>query len=157
MLYGHPKGAPGGTAAVFPVIDGSVYERGLVDQFFDLRDQIVASDGYTVAIGEDLGIIGPESSNVVPADTAPDLRSITTNGNTVNISGSMQGMTVMRVEYAAKGQTYSSVAVITNLPATFTIAKTSPTAPEVGTIRSIFMKMNADFGMYSPNYNETLA
>gem|GEM_PF-5624163 len=73
------------------------------------------------------------------------------------LTPSMQGLPVMRLEYAAKGQTYSSVAVITNLPAVITVAKASPTAPEVRTIRSIFMKMNADFGTYSPNYNVTLA
>jgi len=29
--------------------------------------------------------------------------------------------------------------------------------PQVGTIRSIFIQKNADFGNYSPNYDVTLA
>ena len=77
--------------------------------------------------------------------------------NYVTITGSMQGMPVMRVEYAAKGQTYGSVAVITNLPATIQIPMTNPNVPQLGTIRSIFVKKNADFGNYSPNYDVTLA
>jgi len=156
VLYGQPKGKGAGIAPVFPDLNGSTYERGLVDQFFELRDQIVASSGYTLAIGEDLGIVGTESSNLVPAETTPELKTVSASTNYVTITGSMQGMPVMRVEYATKGQTYGNVAIITNLPATIEIPKVNPNNPEVGTIRTIFMKKNADFGNYSPNYDVTL-
>lgn len=158
VLYGQPKGQPGGKAPVFPVINGEDYNRGLVDSFFEIRDQIVANNGYTLAMGEDLGIVGSESSaSRGPAETTPELKTVSTSTNHVTINGSMQGMPVMRVEYAPKGQTYSSVAIVTNLPATFAVPKVNPNTPELGTIRTIFVKKNADFGNYSPNYDVTLA
>lgn len=157
VLYGEPKGLVGPTAPVFPVIDGAAFTRGTVDQFFDLRDQIVANSGYTLAMGEDLGLVGAEQQNLVPSETAPELKTVSTSTNMVTINGSMQGLPVMRVEYAAKGQTYGTVAIVTNLPATFEIPMADPDNPEVGTIRSIFVKKNADFGNYSPNYDVTLA
>lgn len=157
VLYGEPKGSEGPKAPVFPVIDGSAYTCGLVDQFFELRDQIVANKGYTVAMGEDLGFIGPETGGLVPSLTAPELKTVSTSKNFVTITGSMEGMPVMRVEYAPKGETYGSVAIVTNLPATFEVPMTNPDVPELGTIRTIFVKKNADFGNYSPNYDVTLA
>ena len=134
-----------------------MYDRGLVDDFFDLRDQIVANNGYTVAMGEDLGIVGSEQQGLLPADTTPELKTVSANSNMVTITGSMQGLPVMRVEYAAKGQTYSSVAIITNLPAMIEIPMVNPNVPQLGTIRTIYLKNNAEFGNYSPNYDVTLA
>lgn len=157
VLYGEPKGTPGPKAPVFPLIDGSIFNRGLVDQFFELRDQIVASNGYSLAMGEDLGIVGAEHAGKVPADTTPELKTVSASSNVVTITGSMQGMPAMRVEYAAKGQTYGSVAVITNLPAQITVPMANPNVPQLGTIRTIFIKKNADYGNYSPNYDVTLA
>jgi len=155
VMYGEPKGSPVGMAPLFPVIDGAAFVCGMVDQFFDLRDQIVANAGYTLAMGEDLGIVGPEIPGKIPSETAPDLRTVSTSSNVITITGSMQGLPVMRVEYAEKGQTYSSVAIVTNLPATIEVPMVDDT-PQVGTIRSIFVKNNADFGNYSPNYDVTL-
>lgn len=157
VLYGEPKGTPSGKAPTFPVIDGSVYDRGLVDDFFDLRDQIVANNGYTLSMGEDLGIVGSEQQGLLPADTTPELKTVSANSNMVTITGSMQGLPVMRVEYAAKGQTYSSVAIITNLPAMIEIPMVNPNVPQLGTIRTIYLKNNTEFGNYSPNYDVTLA
>ena len=157
VLYGEPKGLVGPKAPLFPVIDGSNFTRGTIDQFVDLRDQIVANPGYTLAMGEDLGLVGAEQQNLIPADTAPELKTVSASSNYVTITGSMQGMPVMRVEYAAKGQTYGSVAIVTNLPATIQIPMDNPNVPQLGTIRSIFVKKNEDFGHYSPNYDVTLA
>ena len=56
-----------------------------------------------------------------------------------------------------KGQTYGTVAIVTNLPATIEIPMADPDVPQVGMIRSIFVKKNADFGNYSPNCDVTLA
>lgn len=157
VLFGGPKGMPGGKAPLFPIIDGALYNRGLVDEFFELRDQIAANSGYTLSMGEDLGIVGQESSGLIPSETSPELKTVTASTNYVTINGSMQGMPVMRIEYAAKGQTYGSVAIVTNLPATIEIPMVNPNVPQVGTIRSIFVRKNADFGNYSPNYDVTLA
>lgn len=156
VLYGEPKGNPAPKPPVFPVI-GDEYTCGMVDQLFDLRDQIVANSNYTIAMGEDLEIVGPEQQGLIPSETSPELKAVTANSNLVTITGSMQGLPVMRVEYAAKGQTYSSVAVVTNLPATFEIPMVDPDVPQLGTIRTIYLKNNAPFGNYSPNYDVTLA
>lgn len=157
VLYGEPQGTAGPAAPVFPLIDGSIFTRGAVDQFFELRDQIVANDGYTEAMGEDLGLVGAEQQGLVPSETAPELKTVSASTNVVTITGSMQGLPAMRVEYAAKGQTYGTVAVITNLPAQITVPMANPNVPQLGTIRTIFIKKNADFGNYSPNYDVTLA
>lgn len=157
VLYGEPKGSPVSLAPVFPVIGQPTYNRGAVNMFFELRDQIVANAGYTEAIGMDLGLVGSEVPPPTPSDTAPVLKTVSASSNFVTITGSMQGMPVMRVEWKPQGQTYSSVAFVTNLPATIQIPKAQPENPENGQIRSIFVKNNGDFGSYSPNYDVTLA
>ncbi len=62
VLTGEPVGTTAPAAPVFPVIGAVVYKLGSLTQFVKLREQIVASPGYTVAIGEDLGIVGGRSA-----------------------------------------------------------------------------------------------
>lgn len=156
VLYGDPKGSPAPKPPLFPVL-GEDYTCGMVDQLFDLRDQIVANSGYTIAMGEDLEIVGAEQQPLVPSQTFPELKAVTANSNMVTITGSMQGLPVMQVEFCPKGQTYGTVAIVTNLPATFEIPMVDPEVPQLGTIRTIYLKNNAPFGNYSPNYDVTLA
>ncbi len=158
VLYGEPKGTPVSMAPVFPVIGQPTYNRGAVNSFFELRDQIVSNAAYTESIGEDLGLVGAEQPAPDPSATAPELKTVSASSNFVTMTGSMQGMPVMRVEYAPAGSTtFSSVGIVTNLPATVQIPRTNPNIPERGMIRSVFVKRNADFGTYSPNYDVTLA
>ena len=49
-------GDPLPAAPVFAAIGALTGKIGIEDRFFEIRDIIVKSDGYTVAIGEDLMI-----------------------------------------------------------------------------------------------------
>jgi hypothetical protein len=157
VFYGEPFGTPAPAAPVFPVIGVVTYTRGVVKEFFDLRDLIVASPGYNVGIGEDLGIVGAEIAPIAPDLVSPNLKASTSAGYTVNLAGSMQGMDAMRVEYAPKGGNFTTVAFLTNTPGGFQITPANPNNPETGHIRAVFIKKNADFGNYSADYPVTLS
>ena len=157
VFFGEPFGEPAPVPPVFPVGGSPAYTRGVVKQFFAFRDMIVSLPNYTMAIGEDLGIIGPAITPVPEASVTPDLRTSVTNGNFVNLVGSMQGMDALRVEYAPQGGQFSTVAFLTKTPGGFTINSQDPNQPQNGQIRAIFIKKNADYGNYSPNYPVTVA
>ena len=157
VFYGEPTGSPAPAAPVFPVVGAMTCTLGTVKQFFALRDLIVSMPGYNVAIGEDLGIVGATVPPPSPAGMTPDLKAVTSTGYWVNLSGSMKGMDALRVEYAPKGGNFSTVAFLTNTPAGFQITPTTPNQPEMGQIRAVFIKKNADFGNYSANYPVTVS
>ncbi|HRI02789.1 MAG TPA: hypothetical protein PLL77_03505 [Pyrinomonadaceae bacterium] len=157
------KGSPAGDAApappVYPtytvVTDSFI---GILTEFRELRDVIVASPGYTTAIGEDLMIVKPATEKLVEADAAPELKVATAAGYEVTVSGSMQGMDAMRVEYQRAGSaTWATVAFLTKTPGTFTITPATPGTPENGRIRAVFIKKNEQFGNFSPEYPVTLS
>lgn len=155
------EGGPVGTAApnppTFPEGDDVTYTRGVVKQFIELRDRLLTAKGYTEAIGEDLQLIGPEINKVAPDQVQPELKAKTSAGYYVSLSGSMQGMDGMRVEYARKGGSFSTVAYLTNTPGGFTITPAVAGEPETGQVRAVFMKKNADYGNYSASYSVTLS
>ncbi len=154
-------GGPVGTAATnppeFPSGDDITYTRGVVKQFIELRDRLLTAKGYTEAIGEDLQLIGPEINKIAPEFVQPELKTKTAAGYVVNLSGSMQGMDGMRVEYAPKGGSFATVAYMTNMPGSFSVTPAVPGDPEVGQVRAVFVKKNADYGNYSANYSVTLS
>ncbi len=159
IFNGSPAGdvapaAPAFSTVVMPV--GSFI--GIFDEFREFRELIVASPGYTVAIGEDLMIVAAETESRSEADTAPDLEVTTSTGYKVALAGSMQGMDAMRIEYKKKGAAgWSIAAFVTKLPAEFTITPATPGEPESGHIRAIFIKKNEEFGNFSPDYPVTVA
>ncbi len=157
VFYGEPTGKSAPQAPVFAVVGPVTYSRGVVTQFFALRDLIVALPDYTIDIGEDLGIVGAEIQKELAEETAPVLKTVTSTGYWVNLTGSMRGMDAMRVEYARKGGNFSTVAFLTNTPGGFQITPTDPNIPETGHIRAIYIKRNEDFGNYSPDYPVTLS
>ena len=131
---------------------------GILIEFRELRDIIVSSPGYTLAIGEDLMIVGTPQANAQPQDTAPSLKVVTSNNYAVKLSGSMQGMDAMRVEYYRKGSnTWQLVGYFTKMPGELTITPHVAGEPESGNIRAMFIKKNADFGNYSPEYAITVS
>ncbi|MGD9562941.1 MAG: hypothetical protein AB7F88_12925 [Pyrinomonadaceae bacterium] len=145
-------------APVFPVVGATTYPVGVVKSFIKLRDQIVASPSYTQAIGEDLGIVGAETGKPVLEFIMPDLKAATSTGYWVNLSGSMQGMDALRVEYSRDGgTTFQTVAFLTNTPGGFQITPQNPALPEKGVIRAVYIKRNAEIGNYSANYPVTLS
>jgi len=156
IFNGDPVGTSAPNPPVFPEGNDITYTRGVVAEFFELRDRLVVAKGYTDAIGEDLGIIGSETNNVVPDNVQPELKTKTAQGYQVNLSGSMQGMDALRVEYAPKGGNFAPVAFLTNTPGSFTVIPAVPGEPESGHIRAVFIKKNEEFGSYSADYPVTL-
>lgn len=157
VFYGEPEGNPAPAAPVFAPAEAADYTFGVVKQFFALRDLIVASPGYTEQIGDDLGIVGAEVLPKPENDVTPQLKTSTSNGYTVNISGSMQGMDAMRIEYAPKGGSFRTVAFLTNTPGGFQVSPATPGEPESGHIRAVYIKKNEEFGNFSPDYPVTLS
>lgn len=157
VFSAEPVGSDAPPAPVFPVVGAVTYKLGTVTQFFRLRDLIVASPGYTQGIGEDLGIVGATIIPTSPDQVQPQFKSVTVSGSTVNISGSMQGMDAMRVEYAPAGGSFRTVAFLTNTPGGFTLTRENPEVPETGQIRAVYIKKNAEYGNFSASYPVTVA
>jgi hypothetical protein len=157
VMYGSPAGQPSPAAPVFPVIGANDYTLGVVTQFFQLRDLIVASPGYNSQIGDDLGIVGTEIAPTPPDLVTPNLKPVTSAGFWVNLTGSMQGMDALRVEYARSGGQFSTVAFLTKTPGGFQITPQNPNQPESGHIRAVFIKKNAEYGNYSADYPVTVS
>ena len=158
IFTGEPVGDAAPAAPVFPTVGIVTYTLGVVTQLFDLRDRIVASPGYTQAIGEDLGIVGAETSRPAPSSITPDLRTETSTGYWVNLSGSMQGMDALKVEYSRDGGVnFTTVAFLTNTPGGFQITPQNPNQPEKGFIRAVYVRRNEEVGNYSPNYPVTVS
>lgn len=157
IFSAEPVGAPSPAAPVFPVVGAVTYTLGSVTQFFKLRDLIVASPGYSQAMGDDLGIVGAQVIPPAPDQMTPQFKSVTVNGATVNVSGSMQGMDALKIEYARKGGTFSTVAFLTNTPGGFAVNPATPGQPETGHIRAVFIKKNAEYGNYSADYPVTVS
>lgn len=157
IFEGGPVGSAAPNPPEFPNGPDITYTRGVVVEFTELRDRLITAKGYTEAIGEDLGIIGPEINKIAPDDVTPELKTRTSAGYVVNLSGSMQGMDGMRVEYAPKGGNFATVAFLTNTPGGFTVTPVVPGEPETGFVRAVFIKKNEDYGNFSANYPVTVS
>lgn len=157
VFFGEPTGGAAPPTPNFPDGGDFTFTLGVATQFFALRDQIVANNGYTSAMGEDLGIVGSEIVPQAPTNVTPSLKASVSMGNTVNLTGSMQGMDALRVEYAPKGGVFSTVAFLTKTPGGFLITPTNPSGAETGFVRAVFIKKNAEFGNFSPNYPVTVS
>jgi hypothetical protein len=157
VFTGDPKGAAVPPQPVFPVGAAPTYTRGVITQFFNVRDQIVSSPGYNESIGQDLGIVGAEILPVPPSQVAPALKPVVSQGNWINLSGSMQGMDALRIEYAPVGGEFKTVAFLTRTPGGFQLNGSLANQPETGQIRAIFVHKNEDYGNFSPNYTVTVS
>ena len=146
------EGADVPTPPAFPPPPSLSGGQAIVEQMYKFRRQIVSRPGYTSAIGRDLGIIGAEVSVTQPSMLAPDLRVSVSEGNAVSISGNMQKMQAIFIEYRPENGDWTRTAFLTNLPATVNIAPQNSLAAERGSIRAVFYKKNAPCGNYSPDY-----
>ncbi len=156
---GSPVNDPAPMPPVYPTYNAVANSFiGIFVEFRDLREAIVAAANYTQAIGEDLMIVAIKSEGIAPSEMVPSLKVSTATGYKVNISGSMQGMDAMRVEYLRKGSSeWVTVAFLTKLPAEFTITPAAAGVPEIGNIRAIYIQKNADVGNFSPQYEITIS
>lgn len=157
VFIGEPTGGAMEPAPIFPVVGTVTYQKGVVKQIFALRDLIVASPGYTPAIGEDLGIVGTYTTPSSPDTMTPQFKAVTTSGYSVNLTGSMQGMDAMRVEYAPKGGEFRTVAFLTNTPGGFQVTPSAPGQPETGYVRAVYIKRNVEVGNFSADYPVTVS
>lgn len=157
VLNGELEGTNAPAPPAFSSGGSPSYKVGSLKLFFKLRARIVSSPGYTMAIGEDLGIVGVEGTARPASDVTPRLRATVVNGNTVSISGSLQGMDALRVEYSKTGGEFAAVAFLTKTPGGFQINTAAPNTPETGFIRAVFIKKNEEYGNFSPNYPVTVS
>lgn len=164
VFSGDPMGTPMSDPPAFVAPPDMSFIRGCVKQFNRIRDQIVSNDNYTEAIGEDLGLIGPEITPPSPNATQPNLKITTASSenplsgtDSLVISGSMQNMSGMKLIYTPKGGAPREVGFVTSMPVTITITKTDPNEPESGSLQAQYYKKNQPFGNLSPSYPITLA
>jgi hypothetical protein len=151
-LLGEQIGTPAGPAPAFPVLGDPGYETGSLRQFFRYRDLIMALPGYTEAIGKDLMLIGAEPAPASELDIAPEISVRPLGSDLVNISGSMQGNSVLKVEYMPDGGDWREIGIVTNLPVKLEVDRDDPRTPERGWFRAIFYNKNRTVGTYSPDY-----
>jgi hypothetical protein len=157
IFRGEPKGSAAPDPPVFPVGSPVISGLGVVSQFFEVREQLVANPAFTEAIGEDLMLLGPLKDDAIEAEVAPSLKLATRNGYRIEIAGSMKGYPQMRVEWRAKGQTsWQLMAFLTKLPAEIVITPGTPGDPQSGELRAVYFRDNAQYGIYSPNYPLTV-
>lgn len=162
IFNGDPVGTVAPAPPEFNLPPDGDFSRGCLKQFSKLREQIMSNNNYTDAMGEILGLIGPEVPPIDPSQTQPNLKmTVTGEGSftgtdSLVISGSMQNNGAMKVMYTPKGGVPREVAFVTSLPATITITKTDPNEPESGTIQAQFYKKNQPVGTPSPSYPVTL-
>jgi len=84
IFTGEPIGATAPAAPIFAATPTGTFTLGIVKQIFALRELIVASPGYTEAIGEDLGIVGTQQPNKPESDVTPQLKTATSLGYQIN-------------------------------------------------------------------------
>ena len=157
FLKGEPVGDTLPAAPVFGAIGVVTGTIGIIKRFREIRELIVASPGYTEAIGEDLQIVGAEIGPTPEGAIVPDLKVTVAPAYKINVSGKMQGANAIRFEYKRNGGDWVSLGFLVKMPGSLTITPQTPGQPEAGTIRAIFVKDNQDFGNFSPEYAVTVS
>jgi len=126
---------------------------GIKKRLRALLKRIKAAAGYTVQIGEDLGLIENDPGALNPDSITADIKVRALMDGKVEIVFSKQGMEAIRVDFRRKGDvtwmlagTYTSSAGIHDTPSV------PPGEPETREYRAIMMKKNVPIGNMSPIY-----
>lgn len=129
----------------------------IVGEFRVLMEDVKNSDNYTVAIGKDLMIEPPEGEDLnLDELTAEGKVTALADSGMVRISGSLQGMRAMRVEWREKGsQKFLFIGQLDKLPGEVEVP--AENLPVSGEIRLSLMENNERIGNYSPNYPLTVS
>ena len=115
----------------------------------------VGSNRACIGGNAPFGVVAPTPP---PTDIAPNLKVTTSQGYEVNVAGTMQSMSGLRIQYKRQGGSgWATVGFLTNLPGSFEITPFAPGQSEMGNLRAIFIKKNVDFGDFSPEYPVTLS
>lgn len=151
VFYGTPEGDPVTPAPVFPVVGPVSATRGLVTQFFGVRDQILSMPAYTDVIGEDLGLVG---SVVAPPDlltfkpTIQVFPSQTGYLYTV-VVGNRGASDQWHVEYRPKGGQWASAGTFTGKSADIVFTPAQSGDPFALEVRTQLKKKNENYGQLS--------
>jgi hypothetical protein len=159
ILKGQPKGDPAPSPSIFPPFGSTVVPRlGILQEFFEYRDLILASPGYNPGIGEDLMLLGSGKKEVDEGQITPELKVTTGVGYEVIVGGSLKGADALRVEYAHAGtEDWKLVAFFTKLPGEAVVTPTTPGQAEKGRVRGTLIRKNEAYGNPSPEYPVTLS
>lgn len=153
VLFGKQTGAVAPAAPLFPAPPAGGLTRGAVDQFIELRNQIVAAPGFNESIGDDLGLLGPEHRRKDASEIVPELNFRVANGGWIKVTGSLQGTDAVRIEKKAGDGEFTTAAFLTITPGEFPLTTTTPGAVERVALRAIFIRKNKEYGNFSPIYN----
>lgn len=146
------------TWSVFPVptpIPATVV-RGCVRRIFDfIEDEIKAADGYTKAIGADLGVIGPESTAADAETTAPEFSLRLTTGGKLEVrwkKGAFSGVK-LEIDLGSAGMRSDF-----DLSPHYTLNWLPPAGQSaVVRVRLIYLRGDMEFGQWSDWKSFTLA
>ncbi len=151
------NGDPSTTALIMPTFPTIATPRetlpGIKKRLRALLKRIKASVGYTVQIGEDLGLIENDPGALNPDSITAEIKVRALQDGKVEIVFSKQGMDAIRVDFRRKGDVvwmlagiYTSSAGIHDTPSV------PPGEPEAREYRAIMIKKNVPIGNMSPIY-----
>jgi len=142
------------TPPVFPLISPPQPALpGIIRRLRNLVKRIKTAPGYTIQIGEDLGLVESDPAGFNPDTLTAELKVRAISNGRVEISFSKQGMDAMRVEFKRKGETTWTLAgIFTASPGVHDEASVPPGSPEVREYRGFLVKKNEIVGNASPSY-----
>lgn len=154
-----PKGGPvaaSPAASAFVVPAGAT--TGILEQFRDYREQWVAADGYTQAIGETLMIVKAEGESLNPNDVTPTAQvSGAQSGYEIGIIVSDRGEAkISQVWIRQKGGQWVLAETLEGKAGSIIITPLSPGDPEQVDVRIQCRKNNANYGNVSATYTVTV-
>jgi hypothetical protein len=130
---------------------------GIIKQTRKLVRRIKEAEGYTDAIGKDLGIVKPDADGGSAENIVPALANRGVAGFGIETSFLKRGMDGLRLEYRHKGGSWQLATIALSSPVIYNITPQTPGFAEQLEIRAIYMKKNATFGQYSPSYTVVIA
>lgn len=151
VFYGTPRGDAVSPAPVFAVMGPVTFTRGVVPQFFQVRDHILTLNGYTPAIGEDLGLLGQEEQAPNLGEFQPTIKvTPAQNGYLYSVVVSNRGESDQwEVEYRTKGGNWTSAGLFTGKSVDIIFAPANPGDPVGLEVRVQLKKNNANYGLLS--------
>lgn len=122
----------------------------------DVR-RVREAPAYTEETGAFLGILPIVGDGLAEGDVQPALKVTVSPGYHVKIAGKMMGMDALRIDYQPNGSTaWQLAAFLTKLPGEFVISPQADGQPEQGRVRGVYIRSNAEYGQFSPEYPVTV-
>lgn len=149
VLFGPATDKPAAAPPVFAVLPTPTVTTGIMEQISKLRDVCMLKPGFNTSIGEDLGFIGQQVAPRPPSQITPSFRVTPGENFTVTLTGNMQGFGVARVQYRRNGGEFNDVGFIMNSGSTVNIPMPSDGKPEVGEVRTVFVRHGQNYGNFS--------